>query len=259
MLLFYGAEKTAPFPSRGIMLKFILIFLTLFVSTVAQASVVIMGTRVVYPATQKSINVQLNNNDESPALIQSWLDTGNAAAAPDSIHVPFIITPPIFRMEPKSGQTIRIVYTGESLPQDRESLFYLNVLDIPAKPKVEENSENSEGNNNYLQLAVRSRIKFFFRPDNLNVTPDDAYQKVTWHQEGALRIKAINPTPYYITYNKISVGQDKQLTPVEQSGMIAPFSSKIFSLKEKPTLTNKVTWVVVNDYGGYQQGESTLE
>ncbi|MDL4007012.1 fimbrial biogenesis chaperone [Proteus mirabilis] len=41
--------------------------------------------------------------------------------------------------------------------------------------------------------------------------------------------------------------------------MIAPFSSKIFSLKEKPTLTNKVTWVVVNDYGGYQQGESTLE
>ncbi|HGN0178101.1 TPA: molecular chaperone, partial [Proteus mirabilis] len=120
-------------------------------------------------------------------------------------------------------------------------------------------SENSEGNNNYLQLAVRSRIKFFFRPDNLNVTPDDAYQKVTWHQEGALRIKAINPTPYYITYNKISVGQDKQLTPVEQSGMIAPFSSKIFSLKEKPILTNKVTWVVVNDYGGYQQGESTLE
>lgn len=47
-------------------------------------------------------------------------------------------------MEPKSGQTIRIVYTGESLPQDRESLFYLNVLDIPAKPKLEENSENSE-------------------------------------------------------------------------------------------------------------------
>ncbi|HEK1080573.1 TPA: fimbria/pilus periplasmic chaperone, partial [Proteus mirabilis] len=67
------------------MLKFILIFLTLSVSIVAQASVVIMGTRVVYPATQKSINVQLNNDDESPALIQSWLDTGDAAAAPDSI------------------------------------------------------------------------------------------------------------------------------------------------------------------------------
>ncbi|MEN2733548.1 fimbria/pilus periplasmic chaperone [Escherichia coli] len=47
-----------------------------------------------------------------------------------------MITPPIFRMDSKSGQTVRIVYTGESLPKDRESLFYLNVLDIPAKPRA---------------------------------------------------------------------------------------------------------------------------
>nr|WP_302476572.1 fimbria/pilus periplasmic chaperone [Shigella sonnei] len=31
-----------------------------------------MGTRVVYPATQKSISIRLNNDNESPALVQSW-------------------------------------------------------------------------------------------------------------------------------------------------------------------------------------------
>ncbi len=116
------------------MLRFVLFFFTLSVSAVVQGSVVIMGTRVVYPATQKSISIRLNNDNESPALVQSWLDDGDAAAPPESVHVPFIITPPIFRMDSKSGQTVRIVYTGESLPKDRESLFYLNVLDIPAKP-----------------------------------------------------------------------------------------------------------------------------
>ncbi|MCV5901851.1 fimbria/pilus periplasmic chaperone, partial [Escherichia coli] len=66
------------------------VFFTLSVSAVVQGSVVIMGTRVVYPATQKSISIRLNNDNESPALVQSWLDDGDAAAPPESVHVPFI-------------------------------------------------------------------------------------------------------------------------------------------------------------------------
>ncbi|EJG2632899.1 TPA: molecular chaperone, partial [Escherichia coli] len=54
------------------MLRFVLFFFTLSVSAVVQGSVVIMGTRVVYPATQKSISIRLNNDNESPALVQSW-------------------------------------------------------------------------------------------------------------------------------------------------------------------------------------------
>lgn len=100
------------------MLRFVLFFFTLSVSAVVQGSVVIMGTRVVYPATQKSISIRLNNDNESPALVQSWLDDGDAAAPPESVHVPFIITPPIFRMDSKSGQTVRI-------DQDKQSELYI--------------------------------------------------------------------------------------------------------------------------------------
>lgn len=64
------------------MLRFLLIVFTLSVSTVVQGSVVIMGTRVVYPAAQKSINIRLNNENSSPALVQSWLDTGDATVTP---------------------------------------------------------------------------------------------------------------------------------------------------------------------------------
>ncbi len=41
-----------------------------------------------------------------------------------------------------------------ALPQDRESLFYLNVREIPPKPDKP----------NVLQLAMQSRIKLFYRP-----------------------------------------------------------------------------------------------
>lgn len=92
------------------MLRFVLFFFTLSVSAVVQGSVVIMGTRVVYPATQKSISIRLNNDNESPALVQSWLDDGDAAAPPESVHVPFIITPPYF------------VWT---LNQDKQSELYI--------------------------------------------------------------------------------------------------------------------------------------
>ncbi|MDK9466752.1 fimbria/pilus periplasmic chaperone [Klebsiella pneumoniae] len=46
------------------------------------------------------------------------MDTGDASVAPDSVNVPFIITPLIFRIEPHTGQTLRIMYTGEALPND---------------------------------------------------------------------------------------------------------------------------------------------
>lgn len=60
------------------------------------------------------------------------------------------------------------MYTGEALPNDRESIFWLNILDISAKPKFE-NKNNLNVNSNYLQLPIHSRIKLFYRPENSHV------------------------------------------------------------------------------------------
>ncbi|WP_219367204.1 fimbria/pilus periplasmic chaperone, partial [Enterobacter chuandaensis] len=37
-------------------------------------------------------------------------------------------------------------------------------------------------NLNQLQLAFRTRIKFFYRPDGLKGTPGDAAKGLTWTQ-----------------------------------------------------------------------------
>lgn len=235
--------------------KSIILLMGLWVS-VSQASIVITGTRVIYPSSQKNVNVQLSNNGEHPSLVQAWIDNGDANASPEQIKTPFLITPPISRVNVQKGQTLRITYTGEPLPQDRESVFYLNVLDVPPKPKA-----NPGGNQNYLQIAVRSRIKLFFRPEQLGMSVNEAYDKVQWsvkQQQGKSVIEVHNPTPYFITYNRISVKQGGKVVHAKESDMVAPYGTASYVLSGNIANKGEVNWVVVNDYGGLQQGSHLL-
>lgn len=70
------------------------------------------GTRIIYDGAAKSTDVHLKNKDAIPYVVQSWFDNGNMADGPEkSAQVPFIATPPAFRIQPGEGQIIRIVYT----------------------------------------------------------------------------------------------------------------------------------------------------
>jgi chaperone protein EcpD len=89
----------------------------------AEASVTIGGTRVVYPLDQREVTVKLDNDSKSPSLVQVWMDDGHPDAKPGDIKVPFVITPPIFRMDANKSQTLRVMYSGEALPTDRESVY----------------------------------------------------------------------------------------------------------------------------------------
>ncbi|MEE3608878.1 fimbrial biogenesis chaperone [Avibacterium paragallinarum] len=227
-----------------------------FMANISRASIIITGTRVIYPSNQRNVNVQLTNTGDYPSLVQSWIDAGNSRETPDEVRTPFVITPPITRIEKEKGQTLRITYTGEPLAKDRETVFYLNILDIPPKPIFAENEENR----NHLQIAVRSRIKLFFRPSDLNMDAKAAYDKVEWQlvqNQGKKQLLARNPTPYFITFHQIEIGQNKKRVAVKNPAMIPPFSDYYFELNANST-ANTVYWVVINDYGGKQKGESKL-
>jgi fimbrial chaperone protein len=93
----------------------------------AQAGVALGATRVIYPAGQKQVQLAVTNNDDSTYLIQSWVE--NADGAKDGR---FVITPPLFAMQGKKENTLRIIdATNDQLPQDRETLFWMNVKAIP--------------------------------------------------------------------------------------------------------------------------------
>lgn len=50
---------------------------TLLTSAPAFADIIISGTRIIYNADKKDVNVRLENKGNRPLLIQNWLDTGD--------------------------------------------------------------------------------------------------------------------------------------------------------------------------------------
>ena len=224
------------------------------VVTPANASIVIGGTRVIYDANAPEVTVKLSNEGNAPALVQSWVDAGEIKSAPTDIKVPFTITPPIARIDPTKSQTLRVVYTGEPMPQDRESVFWLNVLEIPPKPS------GTDADVNRIQLAFRSRIKLFYRPDHLAGTAGEAPEKLVWKlvkTEGKPAIESHNPTPFYVSLTEITVQSGKQRAVVDGGGMIGPGETHTFDLKgDVPNSTDaRVHYTAINDYGGDATGE----
>lgn len=232
-----------------------LIALCMFYSSFSYTNVV-MATRVVYPSDQKSVSLELTNMGSRPSLVQAWIDNGDPTISPEKITAPFVITPPVSRVDGGKGQTLRVTYTGAPLPSDKESIFYLNILDIPPKPQAEEAPAN------YLQIAIRSRIKLFFRP-KLKMTLNEAYSQVKWtfeSSQGKSYLIADNQTPYYITYNNIEVEQGNRINKVIDADMVAPYSKARFTLSQaNKSNVGTIKWSIINDYGAKQIGTTILD
>jgi len=221
------------------------------------ASVVVAGTRVIYNATEPEAVIKLSNEGTAPALVQTWIDDGNPKAVPAQTEVPFTVTPPVARIDPNKGQTLRILYTGEPLPKDRESVFWLNVLEIPPKPTADGDAPN------LLQLAFRSRIKLFFRPVDLKGHADDAPAQVTWSLSRAGNrpmLGAHNPTPYHVSFASLEVTGNGKTARFDEGGMVGPGETRLFPLAgELPADADaRVHYHAINDYGGSTRGEAPL-
>lgn len=215
------------------------LFLILLTGYSVQASVVISGTRVIYPENQKEVTVKVTNMGSGPVVLQSWIDNGDVNARPETLKVPFVLTPPINRVEPNKSQTLRISYTGTTLPKDRESVFWLNILEIPAK--ADANSKQ-----NYLQMAYRSRIKLFFRPQGLIGNPNDAAKSLVWTKVSG-GLKATNSTPFHISLVTVGVNIGGKPSRIEGQ-MISPNDSMTFALPGNSSVST-VDIEFVNDYG----------
>ncbi|HFI3995765.1 TPA: fimbria/pilus periplasmic chaperone [Escherichia coli] len=200
-------------------------------STIANAAVALGATRVIYPANQKQVLLPVTNNDPASVyLIQSWIEN-----AGDQKDTQFVITPPLFSMQGKKENTLRIINaTNHQLPGDRESLFWVNVKAIPAM-------EKDQKNENTLQLAIISRIKMFYRPTHLAMAPEEAPAMLRFRRSGSI-LTLINPTPYFITVTNMKAGNSNlPNTMVPPKGEV--------SVDIPHAVTGDISFQTINDYG----------
>lgn len=217
----------------------------------AQASVVMTGTRVIFPSNLKEKMVQFSNPDSQPYIMQ--LQITKADNKPDPL-ASFVLLPPVFRMEPHSGQTVRLIANGTTaLPQNRESLFYLNFTQLPSiKADLQEK--------NRLIIAITSRVKIFYRPESLPGNAIDAYKDLSFSvHQGELSV--INPTGFYINISAAQILISGKVIYIPDANMLAPQSTTKWHSTQKITTLNgaSIKLTMVNDYGTNIIKERSLE
>lgn len=224
-------------------------------TSVAEAALVIRGTRIIYPAQEREVSIQLENKGKDPILVQSWLDLGDATVAPSDIQVPFTLSPPIVRLDGDKRQVVRMVYSGDVLPPDRESVFWINFLEVPPKA----------AGDNYLQFTYRTRLKVFFRPQALTGEPALAPKKMQWRvvtENGQRYLEAQNPTPFFVSLFQAKLAADGA-KPVEVAvDMVKPFSSERFLIKRQAQAFKTgalLQFQAVSDFGGTIDAEARLQ
>ncbi|HEX4917479.1 MAG TPA: molecular chaperone [Limnobacter sp.] len=227
------------------------------VPSLAHASVVVQGTRVVYNGGASQTEVQISNRDDFPNMVQVWVDAGDPQSSPEDHDDRFFLTPPLFRLQPHSGQALRIKYLEHDLPQDRETLFYLNVLQVP--PVSAEQMES-----NKVLLMIRSRLKLFYRPESIHADPSTAGDALAFEVEQrdeGMVLLAKNPSPFFVTLTGVTLSSKAGGYSVE-SRMIAPFAQQVWllddpSVLEKPELVVEYQWL--DDTGGGRQQKAAVQ
>ncbi|MEG6293324.1 molecular chaperone [Enterobacter bugandensis] len=203
----------------------------LLVATASHAGVIINGTRLVYQGDKKESSLGLSNPDATDYLVQSWVDFGGKNLA----KAPFLITPPLFRLDAHEDNVLRVVRTGGNLPEDRESLYWLNIKAIPSSKHVE--------GVNTLQIAINTRIKLLYRPSAVKGRPEDVADKLEWRREGN-DLVVNNPTPFYMNFQTVTLNGHK----VAKATWAVPKTETHFTLPGNVGGAD-VTYSIITDYG----------
>lgn len=233
--------------------------------TPARAALSVQGTRAIFLEQEGESLVRLSNLGAEPVLAQAWIDDGNAAADPGTLRLPLTLTPPVARIEQGGGQVLRIVQTGGDLPDDRESLLWLNVLEVPPRPVGDAAGPGA----NTLQLAFRTRIKLFFRPRGLAEPPERAHERLQMELvevASTPSLRVANGSAYHLTFRELVVREAvdapvlARMHPAAER-MVAPGQSLVMPLQIESARSlhgGRVFFTLIGDQGGDRHGQRTL-
>jgi len=211
----------------------------------ADAGVIVGATRVIYRGQDKEASFFIKNTDSVPFVVQAWVDATEGRRQ-------FILTPPLSRLDPGRQNTLRVFHGREPLPTDRESMFWLNVKEIPEAPAKP----------NVLQLAVHTRIKLFYRPVELKGEASDAAAALQWKvcpdKNGNQSLRIHNSTPYYVTFGGLQAN-GQRTEDLDKLEYVPPYGDAQVQLPSG--LAGKsvqVTYTTINDFGGTSSPATVL-
>lgn len=216
---------------------FVILTLAGFSVSQANAAISIDRTRVIIMGDEKSAQVNIiNHSKKLPYLAQSWLENEGG----EKINSPLTVLPPLQRLEKDTTVQVNItpLPAAAQLPQDRESLFFYNLQEIPPK----------SDKTNVVQLALRVKIKVFYRPASLKKMATEVWQEKLVLTPVNNGVKIVNPTPFYIVIPTLSVA-NKPISLSDEAITLKPLSEA--TVPNAQVKNQAIQLQYINDYGSY--------
>ncbi|MGB7802476.1 fimbrial biogenesis chaperone [Buttiauxella sp.] len=213
-----------------------LLFLWLWLALPAHAVVNLSATRVVFDKGAATQSITLANSADYPVMVQAWIDDGDPQGIPQTAESPFVVLPPVFRLAPLEQRSLRLLTSGKGLPADRESLFWLNIYEIPPNQPVAQSEK--------ILLAFRTQLKVFWRPAGVGKLTQEAGKQLrfTRSSEG---LTVSNPSPWNISLAQVN------MAGYSATGItLKPFSQQpLFTFNKVDLQDGVVKFVIINDEG----------
>ncbi|QBH95600.1 molecular chaperone [Limnobaculum zhutongyuii] len=234
-----------------------------FISGLAPANAGIMpaSTRIIYQEGTTEQSLMLANTNPYPVMVQTWIDNGAIDGTPEKADAPYIALPAVFRMQPNTMQGLRIIYNQRPLPKDRESVFWLNLYEVPPT-KSERSSPSSK-----VKMTMNTQMKIFYRPKSLKEKPQNWAENMQFslfRRGDMLVVRCTNPTPYFASFAslKLDISGKQYASEQKLDMMTPPFERAEYEFKH-PAMRNvsgtvNLQFQLIDDNGFNQAGSQTV-
>ncbi|EGT3611501.1 fimbrial chaperone [Morganella morganii] len=210
----------------------------LLISSQSMAAFTLNGTRFIYEGGSKNISFEVTNHAPDTWGGQVWID--NISQPADSVSL--IPAPTFFKVDGDHKQVVRVLGVNDTqLPKDHESLFRLNVQEIPPAPK---------SGGNVLSMAMNTQVKLIYRPEALAADRRDAEKQLRIEQRGGTSV-LVNPTPYYFAVMALHSGATDKGTVISVPDAQVSLNTMV-PYAEVPlgkVVSLPVTVEAIDDYG----------
>lgn len=226
----------------------------------AFSGVVLEKSRIVFNGKNTVQSYVLVNTNKYPVVVQLWVDDGKFNKNPELTPSPFVITPVMSKMDPKKINSIKVIYSGSNitLPQDHESLFWLNIFEVPP---VNKNSTSE----NEVALSMLTQVKLIYRPEQIKIDENDLIAKfdsltfrLIKNNEGVTTLAINNPAEYIASLVNIDLRGFENNKPVSfklnelKSMTILPKNTEAVSVGIiNPSDITEISYWLIDDQGRY--------
>lgn len=244
------------------------LFCLFFIPWLAFSGVIPEKSRIVFNGKNTVQSYVLVNTNKYPVIVQLWVDDGEFNAHPELTPSPFFITPAMLKMDSLKINEMKVLYSGEDfkLPQDRESLFWLNILEIPPTNK-DRPSENE------IALSMLTQIKLIYRPVNIEINAIKLIEKfnsltfsLKRNSNRSLDLTINNPTEYIASLSNVTLtGKDNNkpvaITSSDMSNLtLLPKSSKTLNIAftNQSSSIQDIEYLLIDDQGKFLSRKKKL-